>query len=123
DDLRYFRCALRNGPALQESRSDGPRAGYFEIVCSGRRGGRGIVSIVCRVASLSCGGEILRLLRIFPAVRIAACVLVAMHCLSLRAQQVPPASAARILLVPRRMISGERATLAVLDVNGRLTPG
>jgi hypothetical protein len=27
------------------------------------------------------------------------------------------------LLVPRSMISGERATLAVLDVNGRLTPG
>jgi hypothetical protein len=36
---------------------------------------------------------------------------------------VPAASGARILLVPRRMISGERATLAVLDVNGRLTPG
>jgi hypothetical protein len=35
----------------------------------------------------------------------------------------PAASGARILLVPRRMISGERATLAVLDVNGRLTPG
>ena len=35
----------------------------------------------------------------------------------------PSASGARILLVPRRMISGERATLAVLDVNGRLTPG
>jgi len=39
------------------------------------------------------------------------------------AQQAPAASNARILLVPRRMISGERATLAVLDVNGRLTPG
>ncbi|HJZ63479.1 MAG TPA: IPT/TIG domain-containing protein [Candidatus Acidoferrum sp.] len=38
------------------------------------------------------------------------------------AQQVPAAASARILLVPRRMISGERATLAVLDVNGRLTP-
>jgi hypothetical protein len=35
----------------------------------------------------------------------------------------PAASGARILLVPRRMISGERATLAVLDMNGRLTPG
>ncbi len=36
----------------------------------------------------------------------------------------PPApSGARILLVPRKMISGEHATLAVLDVNGRLTPG
>lgn len=41
-----------------------------------------------------------------------------------RAQQPPPpASAARILLLPRRIVSGERATLAVLDNNGRLTPG
>src|SRR6266852_1858064 len=40
-----------------------------------------------------------------------------------RAQQPPPAPAARILLLPKRIISGERATLAVLDVNGRLTPG
>ncbi len=39
------------------------------------------------------------------------------------AQQVPAASGARILLVPQRMVSGEHATLAVLDVNGRLTPG
>lgn len=39
------------------------------------------------------------------------------------AQKPPAASGARILLVPRRMISGEHATLAVLDVNGRLTPG
>src|SRR5271155_5522684 len=38
-------------------------------------------------------------------------------------QQPPPASAARILLLPRRIVSGDRATLAVLDVNGRLTPG
>src|SRR5260370_33626865 len=35
----------------------------------------------------------------------------------------PPASGARRLLLPRRIVSGERATLAVLDVNGRLTPG
>lgn len=35
----------------------------------------------------------------------------------------PPPTAARILLVPRKLVSGERATLAVLDVNGRLTPG
>jgi hypothetical protein len=39
------------------------------------------------------------------------------------AQQPPPPSAARILLLPRRIVSGERATLAVLDVSGRLTPG
>src|SRR5262249_35163956 len=37
------------------------------------------------------------------------------------AQDAP--SAARILLLPRRIVSGERATLAVLGVNGRLTPG
>src|ERR1700719_1060641 len=39
------------------------------------------------------------------------------------AQQPPSPSAARILLLPRNIVSGERATLAVLDVNGRLTPG
>jgi hypothetical protein len=39
------------------------------------------------------------------------------------AQQIPPASAARILLLPKRIVAGETATLAVLDVNGRLTPG
>ena len=38
-------------------------------------------------------------------------------------QSPPPASAARILLVPKRLVGGEAATLAVLDVNGRLTPG
>jgi hypothetical protein len=38
-------------------------------------------------------------------------------------QQAPPASGARILLLPRYIVSGEHATLAVLDVNGRLTPG
>ena len=41
--------------------------------------------------------------------------------------QKPPAtpkpSAGRILLLPRSIVSGERATLAVLDVDGRLTPG
>jgi hypothetical protein len=39
------------------------------------------------------------------------------------AQQAPAASAARILLLPHKLVSGERATLAVLDVSGRLTPG
>ena len=38
-------------------------------------------------------------------------------------EQAPPAKNARILLVPRKMVSGDRTTLAVLDVNGRLTPG
>lgn len=39
------------------------------------------------------------------------------------AQQAPAPSGARTLLMPRRLITGERATLAVLDTNGRLTPG
>jgi hypothetical protein len=38
-------------------------------------------------------------------------------------QPASAASGARILLLPRRIVSGERATLAVLDVSGRLTPG
>ena len=38
-------------------------------------------------------------------------------------QARPAASGARTLLLPRRIVSGERATLAVLDSNGRLTPG
>jgi hypothetical protein len=42
---------------------------------------------------------------------------------SAHAQQAPSPAGARILLLPRRIVSGERATLAVLDVNGRLTPG
>src|SRR5206468_9344745 len=42
---------------------------------------------------------------------------------SISAQQAPPASAARILLLPKRIVSGETATLAVLDAGGRLTPG
>ena len=71
----------------------------------------------------------------------AACLIVGSFSLPLAAQQKPPArvpapssptapaqaasapSAARILLLPRRIVSGERATLAVLGVNGRLTPG
>ena len=39
------------------------------------------------------------------------------------AQKPPIAKNARILLLPRTMVSGERVTLAVLDMNGRLTPG
>jgi hypothetical protein len=50
-------------------------------------------------------------------------VLATMFGVSAAGQQAPPASGARILLMPRRAVSGDRATLAVLDVNGRLTPG
>jgi hypothetical protein len=60
--------------------------------------------------------------------------LFALRCLGLAAalfsflfatQAQKPASspAGRILLLPRTIVSGDRATLAVLDANGRLTPG
>jgi hypothetical protein len=58
-----------------------------------------------------------------PAI-LFACLLAGVFAPGANAQQSPPAaSGARILLLPRRIVSGERATLAVLDVNGRLTPG
>jgi hypothetical protein len=50
-------------------------------------------------------------------------VVAAVFCHRVTAQQAPAASGARILILPRQVVSGERATLAVLDVNGRLTPG
>jgi hypothetical protein len=42
--------------------------------------------------------------------------------LSTSAQKPPAPFAGRILLLPRTIVSGDRATLAVLDINGRLTP-
>jgi hypothetical protein len=51
------------------------------------------------------------------------CAVLLTFSVALWAQQVPPASAARTLLLPKRIVSGETATLAVLDANGRLTPG
>jgi hypothetical protein len=51
------------------------------------------------------------------------CALSLLLSFALFAQQPPPASSARILLLPKRIVSGETATLAVLDMNGRLTPG
>ena len=57
----------------------------------------------------------------------AACCIATTWAPALAAQQeplAPPApTAARTLLLPRRIVSGERATLAVLDSSGRLTPG
>jgi len=60
--------------------------------------------------------------------RVAAAFLAAVLAFPVlsHAQQPPAApapSAARILLLPRRALAGERITLAVLDINGRLTPG
>jgi hypothetical protein len=62
--------------------------------------------------------------RCFALVLTFLCVVAPSLIVSAPAQQPPPpASAARILLLPRKIISGEHSTLAVLDVNGRLTPG
>lgn len=56
-------------------------------------------------------------------VTVFVALFVPAHRVTAQTPPAPPVSGARILLVPRRMISGERATIAVLDVNGRLTPG
>jgi IPT/TIG domain-containing protein len=58
-----------------------------------------------------------------PAISLVF-VIASVFALKADAQQTAPAaSGARILVLPRRIVSGDRATLAVLDVNGRLTPG
>src|SRR5260221_11050557 len=55
-------------------------------------------------------------------IRLVVVLLAILPPASAIAQQTPAAKNARILVVPRIMVSGDRATLAVLDVNGRLTP-
>ena len=60
----------------------------------------------------------------FTRVTAVAALLCGLTLVAVAHQGAPPAAAgARILLMPRHIVSGERATLAVLDVNGRLTPG
>jgi hypothetical protein len=61
--------------------------------------------------------------RLFLRISLTLGVLSAAAQVYSSAQQAPAPSGARILLLPRRIVSGERATLAVLDVSGRLTPG
>ena len=55
--------------------------------------------------------------------RLILCLVLFLFSATCLAQQAPPASGARTLLMPRKLVTGERATLAVLDGNGRLTPG
>jgi hypothetical protein len=55
-------------------------------------------------------------------VRAALAAGLVLSAVALAAQQ-QAATKGRILLLPRTVVSGERATLAVLDVNGRLAPG
>jgi hypothetical protein len=64
--------------------------------------------------------------RRFPSLLIVRCSLVAaavplLFFVALAQQK--ETSTGRILLLPRTVVSGERATLAVLDADGRLTPG
>jgi len=62
-------------------------------------------------------------LRSHPArTAVLLCAALASACAA-TAQQPPPAKNARILLLPHKMVSGDRTTLAVLDFGGRLTPG
>ena len=58
-----------------------------------------------------------------PALPLLCIQIAFLLCPFASGQQPPPASGARILLLPKRIVSGEHATLAVLDVSGRLTPG
>jgi len=53
---------------------------------------------------------------------VLLCAALASACTA-TAQQPPAAKNARILLLPHKMVSGDRTTLAVLDFGGRLTPG
>lgn len=65
-------------------------------------------------------------MRLFVRLLIHACLVLTFLLVAesrSAAQQAPAASGARILLLPHKMVSGERATLAVLDIGGRLTPG
>ena len=61
-------------------------------------------------------------LRRFSALFVYLLVVV---CLPRTAEGQPPRASysGRTLLLPRRIVSGERATLAVLDSSGRLAPG
>jgi hypothetical protein len=63
------------------------------------------------------------LARRYRALFAAVFVVATISAAAVWAQQAPPASGARILLLPRYVVSGEHATLAVLDLSGRLTPG
>ena len=65
----------------------------------------------------------LTMLRRRPALALSCIQVVLLFSIYALGQQPPPAAGARMLLLPKRVVSGEHATLAVLDVNGRLTPG
>lgn len=62
------------------------------------------------------------LLTCLRTVLLASALLLVFNVSPAIAQQAPP-SVGRTLLVPHTIVSGERATLAVLDSRGRLAPG
>jgi hypothetical protein len=80
----------------------------------------GIPTLLCN-PELHYNPEVPNLLGIL-ARRIVAVVGLCLATGLCLAQQAPPAAGARILLLPRKLVTGERATLAVLDVSGKLTP-
>ena len=61
--------------------------------------------------------------RRFHPAQAVALLLAALSPAAAIAQHAPAAKNARIILLPHKMISGDRTTLAVLDFGGRLTPG
>lgn len=63
-----------------------------------------------------------RLLTFSRCTCLTATLLLALHPSTANAQKAPSA-VGRTLLVPHTIVSGERATLAVLDSRGRLVPG
>lgn len=80
----------------------------------------GLCAALLPFANLHYNRCVRRLCRPTPSIFLVLSLFALAPCLG---QQAPPASGARILLMPRKLVTGERATLAVLDVNGRLTPG
>jgi hypothetical protein len=58
-----------------------------------------------------------------PLASLLLCAYLAIPSLALPGQQAPLPSAGHTLLLPKRIVAGETATLAVLDAGGRLTPG
>src|SRR5437762_14072093 len=82
-------------------------------------------------ASLGCFGGVAfsaRIARMFIGRRAAAIPFAFLSAVVFASetavpQSPPAASGARILLLPRSIVWGERATLAVREVDGRLAPG
>ncbi len=67
--------------------------------------------------------RLIRARRLFVLLAPGIAVLAGLPGFAQKPPSAPAASAARIIVVPRRLVAGAPATLAVLDVQGQLTPG